>query len=664
MLPSPNLDDRTFEQIRDEAVRLIPQYCPEWTNFNPSDPGVTLIELFSWMTEMVLYRLNRVPDKVYLTLLDLIGVRLRPPQPARTMLTFHLVEGHDGGVWVPRGTQVASEPNEDGESIVFETEEDLFVVPPRLTEVYAIHRDQVAPNTELLRTLPRQPFHAFAGTQEVDRYLYLCDERFSTLAETGTIQLVFDTPQARTEGITALLEWEYWNGHRWRDLDKVPVPPEEQALTANSQRVVAFTGPLEDIAPGEVEGTEGYWIRGHLIELPASEDETVVGGINAAAQILTEGIVAEQALACLTGDIYVPLDQSKTFYPFGEQPALDTCLYLQSEECFGKPDARIFLDLIAADPTAIPEARPTENLVLGVEYWNGRRWMELGRTGAGGPPEDQSHDFSDTTVGLSRTGALSWLRPKDMQVVEVNGVDGSWFRIRILSGDYGRAGTYQVLDGNWVWKEDDPLRPPAFKALTLRYSQVPFPVERCLTYNDFRYVDRSETARDQFRTFQAFEPFREENPALYLGFDRAFPEDQPAKLFIRVQEFEEDKSGVVFEEPFPEEASEREKRRRLAQHDPLRDARVPGARGSRGQAGVRRGPPLAALPPGDGQLRALAQDRGPAAQLRAGGQRGGGQERDAGALGRHARPAARVRSLPRVAGRAGAGARARAAQQA
>ena len=86
VLPSPNLDDRTFEQIRDEAVRLIPQYCPEWTNFNPSDPGITLVELFSWMTEMVLYRLNRVPEKVYLALLDMIGVRLRPPQPARTFV--------------------------------------------------------------------------------------------------------------------------------------------------------------------------------------------------------------------------------------------------------------------------------------------------------------------------------------------------------------------------------------------------------------------------------------------------------------------------------------------------------------------------------------------------------------------------------------------------
>ena len=92
-LPTPNLDDRNFDDIVEEAIRLIPQYCPDWTNYNPSDPGVTLIELFAWMTEMILYRLNKVPDKVYVTLLDLIGIRLRPPQPAQVQLSFGLVDG-------------------------------------------------------------------------------------------------------------------------------------------------------------------------------------------------------------------------------------------------------------------------------------------------------------------------------------------------------------------------------------------------------------------------------------------------------------------------------------------------------------------------------------------------------------------------------------------
>jgi hypothetical protein len=50
MIPSPNLDDRTYNDIVEEAIRLIPHYCPEWTNHNATDPGIALIELFAWMT--------------------------------------------------------------------------------------------------------------------------------------------------------------------------------------------------------------------------------------------------------------------------------------------------------------------------------------------------------------------------------------------------------------------------------------------------------------------------------------------------------------------------------------------------------------------------------------------------------------------------------------
>jgi hypothetical protein len=572
-LPTPNLDDRSFEQIRDEAIRLIPQYCPEWTNYNPSDPGITLIELFAWMTEMVLYRLNRVPDKVYLTLLDLLGIRLRPPQPARCMLTFALVEGFTGGTWVPRGTQVATEPNEDGESIVFETESDMYAVSTLLKEVISIHRDKVAEHTEKMHALPREPFDAFAGTKEIDRYIYLADSRFSTLTERGTIQIVFDCPQARTEGLTALLEWEYWNGHRWRDLDTVEVSAEEDAATGN-QKTVGFAGPLEDMAPGLVgdldeaedgEPVERFWIRGHLIELPAAPEETIVGSVTAAAQILDEGILPELALACVA-DIYVPQDTTKTFFPFSETPGTESAFYLLSEECLGKEDSRIFLDAFTADPTRYPNARATENLILAFEYWNGIRWVEIGKTTPEGAPEALENDFRDSTKAFTESGVISFLRPTEMMPLEVNSQEGHWLRARIAQGDYGRAGVYEVVDGNWVWKDDHPLQPPALRSLEIRYSQVPYPVDRCYSYNDFTFVDRSDVVRDDFASFQAFEPFREENPALYLGFDSPFPE-QPVKLYLRLEEFEETEHDVVLDEPFPEEASEREKRRHSRKPD-------------------------------------------------------------------------------------------------
>ncbi len=79
----PKLDNRTFQDIVDEAKKRIPHYCKEWTDHNVSDPGVTLIELFAWMTDIMLYRLNRVPDLHYIKFMEMLGITLREAVPAQ-----------------------------------------------------------------------------------------------------------------------------------------------------------------------------------------------------------------------------------------------------------------------------------------------------------------------------------------------------------------------------------------------------------------------------------------------------------------------------------------------------------------------------------------------------------------------------------------------------
>ena len=66
--PVPNLDNRTFQGIVDELKQRIPLYCPEWTDHNVSDPGVTLIELFAYVVEQMLYRMNQIPEQHYCSL--------------------------------------------------------------------------------------------------------------------------------------------------------------------------------------------------------------------------------------------------------------------------------------------------------------------------------------------------------------------------------------------------------------------------------------------------------------------------------------------------------------------------------------------------------------------------------------------------------------------
>jgi predicted phage baseplate assembly protein len=132
VLPAPNLDDRRFQQLVDEAKRYVQQSCPEWTDHNVSDPGVTLIETFAHMVDQLVYRLNRVPEKNYLAFLDLLGVRLFPPTAARTDVTFWLSAPQQDTVLLPVGTEVATEATDTTQPVVFATTGVLPIVPSSL----------------------------------------------------------------------------------------------------------------------------------------------------------------------------------------------------------------------------------------------------------------------------------------------------------------------------------------------------------------------------------------------------------------------------------------------------------------------------------------------------------------------------------------------------
>ncbi len=128
----PKLDDRTFQDIVDDAKRKLQRLGIDWTDHNVSDPGVMLIELFAWMTDMLLFRLNRVPERNQIALLNLLGVSLEPPRAATTELTFRMrtpeVALAGGLLRVPAGTEVAT-PQRSGDAaqIRFSTDIDLDI---------------------------------------------------------------------------------------------------------------------------------------------------------------------------------------------------------------------------------------------------------------------------------------------------------------------------------------------------------------------------------------------------------------------------------------------------------------------------------------------------------------------------------------------------------
>lgn len=138
-LETPRLDDRTFDDLVAEARARIPLYTPEWTDHNLSDPGMTLIELFAWMTDVLLYRLNRVPDKHFVKFMELIGMRLHEAEPARVPVTFWLAAPMPEAITIPSGTEVATVRTEEEQAIVFSTDGPMEIKLPQLGHVLTSH---------------------------------------------------------------------------------------------------------------------------------------------------------------------------------------------------------------------------------------------------------------------------------------------------------------------------------------------------------------------------------------------------------------------------------------------------------------------------------------------------------------------------------------------
>lgn len=214
-LPSPNLDDRRFQQFVDDAKRYIQQRAPEWTDHNVSDPGITLVETVAHMADEIVYRLNRVPEKNHLAFLDLIGVRLFPPSAARTDVTFWLSAPQEERVVVPTGTEVATDRGDGTDPVVFATERELTVVPCALDLLAVQHADDsVVDRTAELAEEDRDLWCFAESPQPGDCLL------FGLTAAVPRCAVVLEL-DSRVDGVGVdprqpPLRWEAWTENGWK----------------------------------------------------------------------------------------------------------------------------------------------------------------------------------------------------------------------------------------------------------------------------------------------------------------------------------------------------------------------------------------------------------------------------------------------------------------
>jgi predicted phage baseplate assembly protein len=303
-LPAPDLDDRRFQDLVDDAKRMVMRRCPEWTDHNVSDPGVTLIETFAYLTDQLLFRLNRVPDRLYLKFLDLIGLRLLPPVPAAVDVTFWLSAPCSTQLTISAGTSAATQRTETQDSTVFSTTEDLTVLPCSLQYVRTKPAGD-APATDHTEKLGvAASFPAFQSRPVPGDAFYL---GLSDPVPRCAVRLDF---RGRIDGVGVDPEWPplVWEAFDGQDWVECEVSTDETGGLNKAGSIVLHLP--RGHAPSLVDGVRAGWVRARITEpeedQPVYSSSPVVDGLTACvvggtAPAIHADIIENEALGMTEG---------------------------------------------------------------------------------------------------------------------------------------------------------------------------------------------------------------------------------------------------------------------------------------------------------------------------------------------------------------------------
>lgn len=277
-LPIPKLDDRSFQDLVDEAKKRIPHYTKEWTDHNVSDPGVTLIELFAWMTDVLLYRVNQVPDLHYIRMMEMLGIKLAEPVPAKVPVTFWLSKPQEIAVTIPASTEVASTQTETEPSIVFTTDNAFTIHPPQLSQI--IHRTATgsedgkkryaAQNTRRLEA-GFEGFDIFSAVPQVDDALYF---GFDNELTSHVLGFDLDCDPAGGAGIDPTMPPIIWEASTGDAEDRWVTCRVESDTTRGLNGAGRILVHIPKIAKSKIGKEEAYWVRLRVHEIKEAEKES------------------------------------------------------------------------------------------------------------------------------------------------------------------------------------------------------------------------------------------------------------------------------------------------------------------------------------------------------------------------------------------------------
>ncbi|GAA3405705.1 baseplate J/gp47 family protein [Paenibacillus hodogayensis] len=544
---TPQLDPRTKADLIARMKELAPYYTPEW-RFTPDepDPGTALFLLFADMYHENVRRLNRVPAKNLVAFLNMFDVSLLPARPAVSHVAFSLSEGAREPVLIRAGTRVNAE---GAEGIVpFETERTVLLTPARWHAAFLSSKrhDRIVRVPQSLLADPAAgmaepvPLFRLQGMDNLQAHaLFLAHTPLLTVFDRAVIEVEVSNSTRRfadtaTTSLLAdphLTEWLYSAPDGWRAFDKVE---------ARNNRIVLTKTEVGEIAERELNGVTDRWLQCRLKPAEPGGKSLADGGVALDRIALKTDYDDSLGQGGLDPDLMFYNDiqaEPSGFYPFGDQFVHYGTFYMASREAFTKKDGWVHIDftLKAIENRFLPEPELQVNWKLIMkksqfdkkelprasitqvvwEYWNGSAWVRLN---AG--KEAETLFYRPDTEGAPKR--IAFRCPNDLETVYVNGQANYWIRGRILQIENAYAPLPIYLS---PWLENVKV--------TYGFDDRVYALERCVTFNNTVYEDRTGQCRVEGNGFEPFAPLPVRHPTLHIGFD-APPVRGPISIYASI----------------------------------------------------------------------------------------------------------------------------------
>ncbi len=452
------IDNRTSADIYKEIDRLAKSYTPEW-KFDTSNPdiGSTIGMIFAEQMGDNIKKTNQVLERYRVEFVNLLDLSILPAIPAEGTVVMKTISPTVAGTYVPAGTKLMG-TSEAGNSIVFETDQTMYVASVSIDYILGLSREQgkIIPylgNVEKLNPL-REPDDYTAveepettdATEEYSRPLYLFDYRNEGISqntlviyhdsifdvgENGKIMLRFcNLANEDYQNLTDPLQysWKYYKDGKLKNFEHI-------SLTDDC--FILETG----------EKIDSLLLRGKEYQCIAVE---------AAKPFDTAVSVDKIEMASEASDVvpeFICYDNTQLdtqeFYPFGELAALYAECYIAENRILGQRGSVISVDFDLSYTeklaTMTPEAEEAELKIIkkkqkvifgetyrakvdkvAFEYFNNKGWVKL-----------ECHENYETLFNGDNEGHvhLEFECPSDMTPFQAGGYEGKLFRIRIIQAD-------------------------------------------------------------------------------------------------------------------------------------------------------------------------------------------------------------------------------------